>query len=147
MRFTLIISLLLAILAVVFALQNPQQATVDLFTTTFQGSTALILIVTFAIGVLVGILGAIPGWLRNRRKVSSLQKTIAEREDQVRRERETTREETTTRETTSPSETERRTPPPSESSEGAGSSSTTTTEESETRSSSSSSSGQSSSSA
>ena len=92
MRFTLIISLLLAILAVVFALQNPQQATVDLFTTTFQGSTALILIVTFAIGVLVGILGAIPGWLRNRRKVNSLQKTIAEREDQVRRERETTRE-------------------------------------------------------
>ena len=78
MRFTLIISLVLSIFAVIFALQNPQVAEVEVGTLAFRGSTALILLVTFALGVVVGLLGALPGWIRNRRKVNALRKTIAE---------------------------------------------------------------------
>ena len=78
MRIALIFSLVLAILAVVFALQNPQVAEVNLFGGVVTGSTALILIVTFAIGVVVGVLAALPGWISNRRKVNRLRKQIAE---------------------------------------------------------------------
>lgn len=88
MRFTLLVSLIISILAVIFALQNPQPMAVEVGTLNFEGSTALILLVTFAIGVVVGLLGALPGWIRNRRKVNSLRKTIAdERVESVRRER------------------------------------------------------------
>ena len=78
MRFTLIVSLVLSIFAVIFALQNPQATEVQVGTLAFQGSTALVLLVTFALGVIVGLLGALPGWIRNRRKVNALRKTIAE---------------------------------------------------------------------
>lgn len=110
MRFTLIISLLLSILAVIFALQNPGFIEVTLFGLGYEGSKALVLILTFTVGVIVGVLGTLPGYIRNRRKVNSLRKTIAEREDEVRREKKkttkTTRTETTKPETPSTSETE-----------------------------------------
>lgn len=86
MRFTLIISLVLAILAVVFALQNPGSTDVNVLGFSYAGSKALILIITFAVGVVVGVLATIPAYFRNRRKVSSLQKTIAEERTETRRE-------------------------------------------------------------
>ena len=78
MRFALLFSLVIAILAVIFALQNPQMADVQIGTLQFHGSTALILIITFFIGVVVGVLAALPGWFRNRKKVQRLRKRIAE---------------------------------------------------------------------
>lgn len=78
MRIALVFSLLLAILAVIFALQNPQMADVYLFGAEVRGSTALILIVTFAIGVLVGVFATLPGWISNRRKLHRLRKQVAE---------------------------------------------------------------------
>lgn len=74
MRFTLILSLLIAVLAVVFALQNPQFMEVNLLFTSTEGSTALVLIVTFALGVLVGLLSTLPGRLRDRRRIKALEK-------------------------------------------------------------------------
>ncbi|PSQ95834.1 MAG: DUF1049 domain-containing protein [Bacteroidetes bacterium SW_9_63_38] len=74
MRFGLIFSLLLAILAVIFALQNPQSMDVNLLFFQTRGSTALILILTFGFGVLVGLLSSVPGRLRTRRKLKELQK-------------------------------------------------------------------------
>lgn len=108
MRFTLIISLLLAILAVIFSLQNPGIVDVMIFGMEYEGSKALVLILTFSVGVIVGVLAALPGYIRNRRKVNSLRKTIAEREDEVRRQKQKTRSsrtETTTSETPPSSET------------------------------------------
>ncbi len=74
MRFTLIISLLLAVLAVIFALQNPEEITVALGPFEIYGSTALVLIITLALGVLVGILAMIPSKLKSRKQVKTLKK-------------------------------------------------------------------------
>lgn len=76
MRFTLVLSLLIAILAVVFALQNPQMMEVNLLFIETQGSTALVLIVTLGIGVLVGLLSTLPGRIRDRRTIKSLEKKL-----------------------------------------------------------------------
>lgn len=74
MRFGLLFSLLLAILAVIFALQNPQSMEVNLLFFETTGSTALVLIVTFGLGVVVGLLSTLPTQLRTRRKLKKLQK-------------------------------------------------------------------------
>ena len=88
MRFTLFVSLLLSILAVLFALQNPGVMDVNVLGFAYTGSKALVLITTFAVGVFVGALATIPAYFRNRRKVSSLQKTIADERTASRQERE-----------------------------------------------------------
>lgn len=74
MRFTLIVSLIMAVLAVIFALANPQLMEVNLLFGEASGSTALVLIITFVVGVLVGLLAAIPGRAKRRRKHKDLKK-------------------------------------------------------------------------
>ena len=78
MRFALILSLVLSILAVVFALQNPAPIDVDLGPFELYGSTALILMITFGIGVVVGILAAIPSLMKRRKRVRELEKHAAD---------------------------------------------------------------------
>ena len=74
MRLGLVFSLILAIFAVIFALQNPQTMDVNLLFFRTRGSTALILILTFGFGVLVGLLSTLPKQLRTRRKLKELRK-------------------------------------------------------------------------
>ncbi len=81
MRLSLVFSLIIAVLAVVFALQNPQSMEVNLLFVDTQGSTALVLIVTFGIGVLVGLLSTLPGRIRDRRKIKSLEKSLQKVQD------------------------------------------------------------------
>jgi uncharacterized integral membrane protein len=52
----LIVSLLIAVLAVVFALQNSMIVTISFFNWTVTGSLSLVLLATLAIGVLIGLL-------------------------------------------------------------------------------------------
>ena len=81
MRLSLVFSLIIAVLAVVFALQNPQSMEVNLLFVDTQGSTALVLIVTFGLGVLVGLLSTLPGRIRDRRKIKSLEKSLQKVQD------------------------------------------------------------------
>ena len=74
MRFGLLFSLVLAILAVIFALQNPQPMDVNLLFFETEGSTALVLILTFGFGVVVGLLSSLPGRIRARRELKALKK-------------------------------------------------------------------------
>lgn len=74
MRLGLISALVLAVVAVIFALQNPQAMEVNLLFFQTEGSTALVLILTFAFGVVVGLISSLPGRLRAQRKVKELQK-------------------------------------------------------------------------
>lgn len=74
MRFALILSLILAILAVVFALQNPAPIDVELGPFELYGSTALILMITFGMGVVVGILAAVPSLMKRRKRIRELEK-------------------------------------------------------------------------
>ena len=77
MRFALVLSLILAVVAVVFALQNPQIVEVNLLFFKTQGSAALVLILTFAIGVVVGILSTLPSRIRDKRELKRLKKKTA----------------------------------------------------------------------
>lgn len=74
MRFGLVLSLLLAILAVLFAVQNPQPMEVQLLFFSTEGSTALVLILTFGLGVTVGLLSSLPGRIQARRELKALRK-------------------------------------------------------------------------
>lgn len=74
MRIALILSLLLAIVAVIFALQNPAYVDVNLGPFQIRQSTALILMVTFCIGVLVGILATTPSIVKRRKRIRYLEK-------------------------------------------------------------------------
>lgn len=74
MRIALVLSLVLAVLTVVFALQNDDPMAVDFLFIQTQGSTALVLIVTFALGVIVGLLSTLPGRLRDRRELKKIKK-------------------------------------------------------------------------
>lgn len=78
MRIALVMSLLLAILAVVFALQNPAYMDVNLGPFDVRGSTALILMVTFCIGVIVGILATVPTLVKRRRRIRHLERHTAD---------------------------------------------------------------------
>lgn len=73
MRFGLVFSLVLAILAVIFALANPGTMEVDFVLFTTSGSTALVLLLTFGLGIVVGLLSTLPTLLRNRSKLKRLQ--------------------------------------------------------------------------
>jgi putative membrane protein len=81
MRFGLLFSLVLAIIAVIFALQNPQPMDVNLLFFRTEGSTALVLILTFSFGILVGLLSSLPGRLRARRRLKELQNQVADQSD------------------------------------------------------------------
>ncbi len=78
MRFALFLSLLLAVLAVVFALQNPAYMDVSLGPWDIRESTALILMVTFCFGVLVGVLATVPTIIKKRRRIRYLERHAAD---------------------------------------------------------------------
>jgi uncharacterized integral membrane protein len=68
----LILALIIAILAVVFALQNADVIAVVFFTYSFEGSLALVLLVTFAVGVIAGIFFILPYLFRSMMRVRKL---------------------------------------------------------------------------
>ena len=74
MRFALVLALLLALGAVVFALQNPAEMTVRIGPWIYSGSTAIILILTFGSGVLTAFLASVPGRWSSARQIKLLQK-------------------------------------------------------------------------
>lgn len=78
MRITLVISLVIAILAVVFALQNPAYIDVQIGPFDVTGSTALVLMVTFCVGVLVGVLATAPAVVKRRKRIRELERRAAE---------------------------------------------------------------------
>ena len=81
MRFALILSLLVAILAVVFALYNPAETEINLGPSyVLTSPLALVLIVTLLAGVLVGTLFSVPGRIRSSTRIRKLEKRIAELE-------------------------------------------------------------------
>ena len=74
MRLGLVFSLILAVLAVLFALANPGTMEVDFVLFEVSGSTALVLLLTFGFGILVGLLSTLPALLRERSKLKRLRK-------------------------------------------------------------------------
>lgn len=80
MQIFILLALLIAGLAIVFALQNLATVTVSFFFWSFQGSLALVLLLTLAAGVLISLFASLPGLVRGRwitvsqkRKLSTLE--------------------------------------------------------------------------
>jgi putative membrane protein len=84
MQSFLIVALGLAILTVVFALQNTVPVVVTFLIWKFEGSLAMVLMLTFALGVLVSSLVSIPAIVKRRSATSNQTKKIEELENRLR---------------------------------------------------------------
>jgi uncharacterized integral membrane protein len=95
MQLQLIVAIIVAILAVVFALQNAVPITVSFLTWRFESSLALVLLITVALGVIMSLLVSVPSKIKRVKLISNQKKKIQELESSLQRESESkTREET-----------------------------------------------------
>jgi len=76
LRLSLVFALSIACLAVIFALQNSVPVVVNFLPWEFQGSLALVLLLTLALGVIVGLLVSVPSIIGRSRRISHQQKII-----------------------------------------------------------------------
>jgi lipopolysaccharide assembly protein A len=77
MQIFLIGALAVALLAVVFAVQNTGAVTVAFIGWTFQGSLALVLFVAFVAGALASFLASVPAMVRGRMATGQHRKELA----------------------------------------------------------------------
>jgi len=80
MQLFLIVATIMAILAVAFALQNTVPITVSFLLWQFEGSLALVLLATLALGVLMSLLVSTPAMIKRKRTISNQKKKIQELE-------------------------------------------------------------------
>ena len=87
---TLILALVFAILAVIFASQNSDLVTISFYGFSVEGSLAVVILVSLAIGVIVGALIMAPGAIKrtlelrtHRRKMGGLEKSLEEQKDKI----------------------------------------------------------------
>lgn len=84
MRFLIVVALLLSLLVTIFAVQNNQPTTVKFLVWSVDGSSALVLMVTLLLGILIGVLLMLPGSLRGRLRTGELQRNLRDAETQNR---------------------------------------------------------------
>lgn len=82
MQVFIIFALVIAVVAVIFALQNIAAVTVTFFFWSFHGSLALVLLLSVAAGVLISLLASLPGLIRARWTVASQRKKLAALENE-----------------------------------------------------------------
>jgi lipopolysaccharide assembly protein A len=73
----ILFALVIAVVAVIFALQNIYVVTVSFFIWNFKGSLALVLLGALAVGLLIGLLAALPGLVRGRVTIGGHKKKIS----------------------------------------------------------------------
>lgn len=83
--FTLILALAFAIVAVIFALENPMLVSVSLLDREVEGSLALFILLAVIVGIIIGMLVMVPGMIRNtlelrshRKRIGGLEKSLDE---------------------------------------------------------------------
>ncbi len=77
MQVFIIVSLIIAVIAVIFALQNIAAVTVTFFFWSFHGSLALVLLLSVSAGVLISLLASLPGLIRGRWTAVTQRKKLA----------------------------------------------------------------------
>jgi uncharacterized integral membrane protein len=80
MQLWLIMAIVIAILAVFFALQNAIPITVSFLTWKFESSLALVLLITIALGVLMSLLVSVPSKIKKMKMILNQKKRIQELE-------------------------------------------------------------------
>lgn len=83
MRFLLILALVLALLVTVFAVQNNEAIEISFLMFELRGSLALVLLVTLAIGILIGWLMMAPSALRRRVKSFGMKRDMRKLEGEL----------------------------------------------------------------
>jgi len=88
--FTLILALAFAIVAVIFALENPMIVTVSFLSREVEGSLALFILLAVIIGVIIGMLVMVPGTIKrtldlrsHRKRIDGLAKSLDEQKGQI----------------------------------------------------------------
>ena len=85
MQLQLVVAIVVAILAVVFALQNAVPITVSFLTWRFESSLALVLLITLALGIIMSLLVSVPSAIKKMKLISSQKKKIQELESSLQR--------------------------------------------------------------
>ena len=75
MKFSFIISLALAVLIVLFSLQNAVPVRVTFFYWSYEASLVIILLLTFVAGVVSAYIISLPRYFKMRRELSECKKT------------------------------------------------------------------------
>jgi putative membrane protein len=83
MQILIIFSLIIAFLAILFAVQNVEPVTITFLVWEIQGSLALVLFLTIVAGALISYLASMPGQIRSKRMIANQQKRIAELEEKT----------------------------------------------------------------
>jgi putative membrane protein len=81
MQIFLILSLLIAVALVLFAVQNSAIVTVNFLSFHYNGSLALILVVVFALGLLSGILISMPSLVRKSSALREQKRRVKQLEE------------------------------------------------------------------
>jgi uncharacterized integral membrane protein len=74
LKYTFVLALGIIVMAAIVALQNAQSTRVTFFAWEFEGPLVLVLLVTFATGILAGWLAALPSIWKRSRKLAELKR-------------------------------------------------------------------------
>jgi len=83
MTLFLIGALAIATLAIVFALQNAVPIAVSFLFWRFRGSLAMVLLLTFVLGVVMGLLASMPAVIKRTWAIANQKKRIEELEEEL----------------------------------------------------------------
>ncbi len=78
MRIVIIVSLCVAALAVLFALQNSQPVVVNFFNWSFEASLVIVLLLTFVAGLVSAFIVSIPWRVKMMRELSNCRKAAGQ---------------------------------------------------------------------
>ena len=81
--FFIITALIIAILAVVFAIQNANIIIISFLAWQFQGSMALVLLLTFALGFVAGSLITLPKLIKRSFMISNQKKKLEKSQEKL----------------------------------------------------------------
>ncbi|MBN1622696.1 MAG: LapA family protein [Endomicrobiales bacterium] len=76
MQFLLFFAVIIAIFAVIFAVQNTAVVTISFIAWRFQGSLALILLIAFGLGAIVSVLVSLPASMKRGRLLAQYKKKL-----------------------------------------------------------------------
>jgi putative membrane protein len=77
------LALLLALVVTIFAVQNNEPTNITFITWETEGSLALVLMITFALGILIGLLVSTPGSIKRRLQFTDLKKHLQSLEKEL----------------------------------------------------------------
>lgn len=83
MVFSLILALVFAVVAVIFALGNPESVTVTFLSFQVEGSLAMVLLITAAVGILIGVLLMTPSAIKRNLALSGEKKRLKTAEKEL----------------------------------------------------------------